>query len=241
MPAREFTAVALWIAATASAAAAGSTTLSPDEIGAAFGTGTSFTAVSRSGTAYSFALKPDGIALEVPKGQAKGATGRWHLSQTGYCTTWSGSKEHCYTVEKSDNGYKVRDAAGGVVATWALATPSSTKSAPAVHAVQSARSASVQASGVYADGAYTGPVEDAYYGLVQVQVVVQGGRLSRIDVLRYPSDRSTSIAINHRALPKLIAEVVKAQSASVDVVTGATLSSAAFIRSLSAALKQTQG
>ena len=44
----------------------------------------------------------------------------------------------------------------------------------------------------YADGAYTGPAADAYYGLVQVQAIVQGGRLIAIKVLQYPSDRRTS-------------------------------------------------
>jgi uncharacterized protein with FMN-binding domain len=90
----------------------------------------------------------------------------------------------------------------------------------------------------YADGTYTGPTVDAYYGIVQVQAVVQGGRLVNIQVLRYPSDRRTSVFINRHALPLLRDEVIRAQSAHVDIVSGATLTSRAFMRSLDAALRQ---
>ncbi len=82
----------------------------------------------------------------------------------------------------------------------------------------------------------TGPVVDAYYGLMQIQAIVQGGRLSSIRVLRYPNDRRTSIFINRQALPMLRDEVISAQSANVDIISGATLTSEAFIRSLGGAL-----
>ena len=90
----------------------------------------------------------------------------------------------------------------------------------------------------YTDGSYTGPVADAYYGVVQVQAIVQGGRLAGINVLQYPSDRRTSVVINRQAVPMLRDEVISAQSASVDIVSGATLTSEAFIRSLDSALSQ---
>jgi uncharacterized protein with FMN-binding domain len=86
------------------------------------------------------------------------------------------------------------------------------------------------------DGTYAGPVVDAYYGLMQIEAVIQNGRLVTIHVLQYPSDRRTSIFINRQALPMLRDEVISAQSANVDIITGATLSSEAFIQSLGAAL-----
>lgn len=88
----------------------------------------------------------------------------------------------------------------------------------------------------YADGEFTGPAVNAYYGVVQIQAVVQSGRLARLRVLQYPSDRQTSIAINRQALPILRDEAIAAQTASVDTVSGATLTSQAFIRSLAGAL-----
>jgi uncharacterized protein with FMN-binding domain len=94
------------------------------------------------------------------------------------------------------------------------------------------------ANSAYADGTYTGPAVDAYYGLIQIQAIVAGGRLNGIKVLQYPSDRRTSVNINRQALPMLRDEVVSAQSANVDIVTGATLTSEAFIRSIGGALQQ---
>ncbi len=91
------------------------------------------------------------------------------------------------------------------------------------------------------DGSYTGPPTDAYYGIVQVRARVQGGRLVSVDVLQYPSDRRTSQYINDQALPMLESEVVRAQSARVDTVSGATLTSEAYLHSVSMALRQAGG
>ncbi|WP_033838607.1 FMN-binding protein [Mesorhizobium loti] len=90
----------------------------------------------------------------------------------------------------------------------------------------------------FADGTYVGPVTDAYYGLVQIQASIQGGRLTSLKVLRYPNDRSTSVRINRQALPMLRDEAIAAQNANVDIISGATLTSRAFRQSLAGALKQ---
>ena len=95
-------------------------------------------------------------------------------------------------------------------------------------------------SAAYANGQYTGPAANAYYGMVQIQAIVENGRVARLKVLQYPSDRQTSVAINRQALPLLRDEVIAAQRAEVDVVSGATLTSEAFIKSLSGALAQAQ-
>ena len=116
---------------------------------------------------------------------------------------------------------------GSLVAHFALDTPP-------------AASASGPTQAQYRDGAYTGPVVDAYYGLMQIQAIIKGGRLTSIRVLQYPSDRRTSVFINRQALPMLRDEVISAQSANVDIVSGATLSSEAFIQSLGAAMTRAQ-
>ncbi|UDL90640.1 FMN-binding protein [Mesorhizobium sp. PAMC28654] len=90
----------------------------------------------------------------------------------------------------------------------------------------------------YADGVYTGPTADAYYGIIQIQALVQGGQLTALKVLKYPSDRRTSVNINRQALPMLRDEAISAQSANVDIISGATLTSRAFIQSLRGALKK---
>jgi uncharacterized protein with FMN-binding domain len=93
-------------------------------------------------------------------------------------------------------------------------------------------------TGQYKDGAYTGPSVYVYYGNVQVQAVVQGGKLADVKFLQYPSDRSTSRYINSQAMPMLTQEAVAAQSAQVDGVSGASATSQGFIQSLSSALSQ---
>jgi uncharacterized protein with FMN-binding domain len=91
--------------------------------------------------------------------------------------------------------------------------------------------------GAYKDGTYTGPSVDAYYGLVQVQVVIQSGHISTVQFLDYPHDRRTSQEINYQATPWLQQEAIQAQSANVDLISGATLTSEAFVQSLQTALQ----
>ncbi len=95
-----------------------------------------------------------------------------------------------------------------------------------------------QDAGLYKNGTYQGSVENAYYGDVQIRAVIEGGKISNISFLDYPRDLGTSVQINQRALPILRSEAIQSQSADVDIVSGATLTSEAFIRSLVSALSQ---
>jgi len=90
----------------------------------------------------------------------------------------------------------------------------------------------------FQDGQYPGKAFDAYYGLVQVQANINGGKLESVDVLQWPSHRRTSQYINAQAIPVLQQEVISAQNTQVDLVSGATLTSEAFLRSLNSALSQ---
>lgn len=89
---------------------------------------------------------------------------------------------------------------------------------------------------LYKDGTYTGSEADAYYGLVQVQAVIQNGKITDVTFLEYPDHRRTSVSINKQAMPWLQQEAIQAQSAQVDLISGATLTSEAFVQSLQAAL-----
>ncbi len=86
------------------------------------------------------------------------------------------------------------------------------------------------------DGQFTGPEVDAFYGIVQVQVTIQKGKITNVQFLQYPNDRSRSVFINDQAMPMLQSEAIQAQSAQVDVIGGATLTSQAFVESMQAAL-----
>ena len=101
-----------------------------------------------------------------------------------------------------------------------------------------ARSTASVSSISYRDGQYTGTLADAYYGNVQVGVVVTGGKLAEVTFLKYPDQQQNSTRLNQDAIPHLNHEAIAVQSANVDSVTGASLTSAAFVESLSAALEQ---
>jgi uncharacterized protein with FMN-binding domain len=58
--------------------------------------------------------------------------------------------------------------------------------------------------------------------------------------LQYPNERERSVEINGYADPQLTQEAIQAQSAQVDIVTGATDTSEAFMQSLNDALTQAQ-
>ncbi len=93
-------------------------------------------------------------------------------------------------------------------------------------------------SGMYKDGTYTGSVQDAYYGFVQVQVVIASGQITDVKFLQYPNDNPTSQNINSQAMPYLRQEAIQAQSANVSGVSGASATSPAFQASLASALAQ---
>jgi len=115
--------------------------------------------------------------------------------------------------------------------------PTETPTASLVPTPISTSSPAPVRSGKYKDGTYTGSVADAFYGNIQVQAVISGGRITDVIFLQYPNDRQTSIEINSQAMPLLKQEAIQAQSAQVDGVSGATASSGAFIESLDSALK----
>jgi len=88
----------------------------------------------------------------------------------------------------------------------------------------------------YRDGTYTGSVEDAFYGNVQVQATIHGGKIVQVAFLDHPQDNPTSRAINGQAMPYLQQEAISTQNAQVNIITGATDTSLAFIQSLTTAL-----
>ena len=93
-------------------------------------------------------------------------------------------------------------------------------------------------TGAYKNGSYAGSQADAMFGTVQVKALIQNGRLTDVQFLNFPSDRRRSKSISSQATPILTREAIRAQSAKVQVVSGATLTSKAFVQSLQSALSQ---
>jgi uncharacterized protein with FMN-binding domain len=93
-------------------------------------------------------------------------------------------------------------------------------------------------SGGLKDGTYTGQDVPNFYGPVQVQVVISGGRISDVRVLQEPGDNPQSAYIAQVAMPYLRQEVLQAQSAQIDIVSGATFDSESYAESVQSALDQ---
>ena len=82
----------------------------------------------------------------------------------------------------------------------------------------------------------TGDVTDTQWGPVQVQLTVQNGKITAVSVLQYPNGNGRDQEINANALPILIQETISAQSAKIDMVSGATVTSDGYLGSLQSAL-----
>lgn len=85
-------------------------------------------------------------------------------------------------------------------------------------------------------GTVTGQVEFTPYGPVQVRLTLSGGRIVDVTALQLPSDASRSVDINNYAAPLLRQEVLSAQSAAIDTVSGASYTSDGYAQSVQSAL-----
>ncbi len=83
-----------------------------------------------------------------------------------------------------------------------------------------------------------GPVVQTPYGDVQVQVTVANGKIVDVSALQLPMERARSAMISQYAEPILRSEALQAQSANIDLVSGATYTSMGYQQSLQAALDQ---
>jgi uncharacterized protein with FMN-binding domain len=95
---------------------------------------------------------------------------------------------------------------------------------------------STGSSGSSAGGTFTGPPVDTRWGPVQVQITVAGGRITDVRAVVYPQGNPRDVEINNYALPRLHDEVITAQSAGVDAVSGATVTSDGYLSSLQSAI-----
>ena len=77
---------------------------------------------------------------------------------------------------------------------------------------------------------------DTQYGVVQVRITLRGRRIVSIANLALPFDRNRSQEISSIAGPLLQREALQAQSARIDVVSGATYTSDGYAQSLQSAL-----
>ncbi|MEU6465904.1 FMN-binding protein [Streptomyces sp. NPDC046976] len=87
----------------------------------------------------------------------------------------------------------------------------------------------------------TGETAQTRWGPVQVRVTVKGGRLTEVTAVQYPTENPRDQEINSYALPQLRREALAAQSARIDMVSGATYTSTGYLQSLQSALDRVHG
>jgi len=88
-------------------------------------------------------------------------------------------------------------------------------------------------------GVYTGRPVHTHWGPVQVRITVGNHRIMDVDAIQYPFGHSRGQEINIYAVPALNREVLAAQSAHIDAISGATDTSAGYVNSLQSALDLT--
>ena len=82
----------------------------------------------------------------------------------------------------------------------------------------------------------TGPAITTPFSVIQVRATLTRGRLTGVETVAPAGDGPHTDALNARAEPILRAEALKAGSADIDVVTGATYTSESWRESLQAAI-----
>jgi uncharacterized protein with FMN-binding domain len=84
---------------------------------------------------------------------------------------------------------------------------------------------------------YKGPIVDTRYGPIEAIIKVKSKKIYKVMLAAAP-DTDRSQFIDEQAAPLLRQEVMKAQSANIDLISGATVTSEAFIESLTKAVKK---
>jgi uncharacterized protein with FMN-binding domain len=83
----------------------------------------------------------------------------------------------------------------------------------------------------------TGSLYSSRYGNTQVQVTISNGQITSVSALQLPTG-GRSGQISNYVEPILSSEALTAQSANIDIVSGATYTSEAYAKSLQSALDQ---
>jgi len=124
-----------------------------------------------------------------------------------------------------------------VIAIRAHANPSAHhppgRPSPTVRAALPSPSAARRA---YHSGVATGAVARTDYGTVQVRGTVIHGRIVNVAALRLPHGNQMDVQLSKPAARVLESRVISAQSANVDMVSGATYTSEGYLSSLQSAL-----
>ena len=142
----------------------------------------------------------------------------------------------------ADTGSAVASAATGSTGTTGTgtgtggSTASSGSSGAGTSGAGSTGTIGTTGASAKAVGTYAGSVVQTRFGSVQVQITVQAGKITDVTALQLTDAERRSVQISNMAAPILRDEVLQAQSANVQTISGATVTSDAYLNSLQAAL-----
>jgi uncharacterized protein with FMN-binding domain len=121
-------------------------------------------------------------------------------------------------------------------------TPSTSSSSGSSGAASSSGSSGASGSAASSgssgssSGTFAGDEVSTRWGIVQVQITVANGKITKSEAIQYPTDNPKDQEINAYAVPQLNSEAVAQQSSSIDSVSGATVTSGGYIQSLQTAI-----
>ena len=81
-----------------------------------------------------------------------------------------------------------------------------------------------------------GATVDTRHGPVQVRVTFTGSKITQVDAIVVPDQNGRDLRINQIAIPILHDEVIAAQSANIDSISGATVTTDGYVASLQSAI-----
>ncbi|MGW3284671.1 FMN-binding protein [Streptomyces sp. NPDC001002] len=119
----------------------------------------------------------------------------------------------------------------GLVPVWRYEPSLGTTSTQASEPASTPSSSSGSSSGTSSGTVVKGTLVNTEKGPVQVQVTFDGDKITAVKMLQQPNHPQTTAAV-----PVLISETLEAQSADIDTVSGATITSGAYKESLQAAI-----
>ena len=144
-----------------------------------------------------------------------------------------------FSYHTSTGGSGTASAAGTSVQAPAAAGSGTTDSGTAdSSSTDSGTTDSGTTSGSAASKTYDGDTVQTRWGPVQVRITVVDGKITASEAIVYPNGNHEDEQINSFALPVLNQEAVSAQSASIDMVSGATVTSEGYLSSLQSAIDQ---
>jgi uncharacterized protein with FMN-binding domain len=126
---------------------------------------------------------------------------------------------------------------GSAVAASPIAGAATGSGSGAATSPTAAPSATAGTTGTAAAQTVTGSLVSTRYGDVEVRVTLSNGKITAVDAITLPTG-GRSGQISSSAASILASEALSAQSAKINVVSGATYTSQAYTQSLQAALDQ---